>query len=145
LVFWKVEAHADVMPPIAESLVESDTVGEAAEDDFVAAEFPRFFRRVSYQRRADPLLLKVPVDGNILDVADPAASMDEFLFHEKCGRPDDLAVDDGDVRANAGPQLAAEDLSCFGYRQADFGEAGERFQEAFVDFRPGQFSDVDFH
>src|ERR1700731_3163515 len=55
LVLGKVEAHADVMPPIAESLVKRNTVGEAAEDDLVAAEFPSFFCRVSHERRADPL------------------------------------------------------------------------------------------
>src|SRR5262245_18199617 len=110
LWLFPVNPQAEVVPAVAQPQVKGRHVLEAVEDHLVAAELAGLLGDGLYQGGADAAPLEVLVDGDVLDVADQSAVVNELPLDQQRGGADDAVVDLGDVSSLAGPQPGLEHL-----------------------------------
>ena len=131
LVLLQVNSHAVVVAAEAEARIEREILIVATQDDFVAARLARQFNQRPHDGRADALAPMTRMDGDIFNVPDRPAAMDELMFKNQAGGSQDVSIAiDGDDSPNARRVSPTPDANGLLRCQIDRGQVGQRFQEA---------------
>jgi hypothetical protein len=129
----------------AKPLVKGSAVFKTAEDDFIAAHLLGLGKGVVDESFADALPLKVLVDGNVFDVADAPAAVDEFLFDNERRRADNPAFGQCDIRMYARAESLAENRLGLLDAELDRGQTGKGCQEIRGNVWSAEFTNAGYH
>src|SRR5262245_59151794 len=128
----EVNPHAIVVAAEADLGIECEILVVAAQDDLVATGLTGELNQGANNGRAGPFPLVVRVRGDILDVTDGAAAVQEFVFEDQTGGRDHLVVFGGNYGSNAGGIPPTPNVDGLLWSETDFRKVGQGFQESPV-------------
>src|SRR5260370_7563159 len=106
----KVDSHSNVVPTKAKSFIKWSCCLATVQNHLITPGRTCLLNQMSNQGRANPLLLKVPVNGHVLNVTGTASSVNKLLLDYQGRCADDPVLNARDEAFNPLANPFAEDL-----------------------------------